>query len=184
MILFPSPTCRELNDTLIADHFCNFYGGHVERMDQGIANGDRAVEFLAEIVGSVILAIELKRRGNIVHRRDGCNDGLQIFDGVVECRGIDEGLEHRARLAMSESVIQLALPVAPPANQSANLSCPRIKRDQRHLRSRRRLAGLFPDCVTLGQQLIHLLHPSVNRSCGRALQARIESRIDAVALAL
>ena len=85
---------------------------------------------------------------------------------------------------MGESVIQLALAIAPPADQSANFSRPRIERDKRHLRPRRGLAGLFPDRITLGQQLIHLLHPIVNRSCGRALQTGIERRIDAVALAL
>jgi len=85
---------------------------------------------------------------------------------------------------MGESVIQLTLPIAPPANQGSNLSRPRIERDQRHLRSWHGLAGFLPDGVPLGQKLINLLHPTVNRSCGRALQIGIEGRIDAIALAL
>jgi hypothetical protein len=36
MMLFRADLPREFDDAPIADHFGNFYGSHVERMDQGM----------------------------------------------------------------------------------------------------------------------------------------------------
>src|ERR1700739_1149671 len=153
-------------------------------MDHRVTNGDGAVELLAEIVGRVFFSIKLKRCRNVVDRGDRRNNRLKIFDGVIECRGINEGLEDRPGLAMRESMVQLAFAVVASTDKGANLACSRIERDKRHLRSRHGLAGFFPGCIPPGQELINLLHPVINRSCSRALKTGIESRVDAVTLAL
>ena len=55
---------------------------------------------------------------------------------IVKRRGVNERLEHRARLAPRQNVIELALAVIAPADDGANLSRVRIEHDHGHLRLR------------------------------------------------
>ncbi len=46
-------------------------------MDQRVAHGDCAVKFLAVVIGRVLLAVEFKRGGHVIHGGDWRDDGLQ-----------------------------------------------------------------------------------------------------------
>src|ERR1700674_1836990 len=113
-------------------------------MDQRVADGDGAVEFLAKIVRSLILAVELESGGDIVHGGHGCYDRLHSLGGIVKCRGVNEGLENRAGLAAGQGVIELTFPVIGAADEGANCTGARVERDERYLWLRNRLAHFFP----------------------------------------
>src|ERR1700675_2770740 len=113
-------------------------------MDEGVADGDGAVEFLAKIVRSVILAVELESGGDIVHGGHGCYDRLHCLGGIVKCRGVNEGLENRAGLAARQGVIGLAFPGVASGDEGANFTGARVERDERYLWLRNRLAHFFP----------------------------------------
>src|SRR5882757_10584624 len=99
----------------------------------------------------------------IVNRCGRRDDRLHAINGIVERRGIDEGLEYRTWLAMRERVIELALSIIAAADDRLNLSRPRVKRDQGDLCLGDRLGTsllgklLTPLVVFLGQQQVHIL---------------------------
>src|SRR6202043_812155 len=123
---------------------CDLYSGHVERMNQGVPNGDRAVEIFAVVVGRVFFAIESERGGYVFHGSDRSYARLQSLGRVLERSGVYEGLEHRTRLTMSQCMIELAFAIAAAADQCSNLSCVGIEGYERHLHLRNGLSLFLP----------------------------------------
>jgi len=89
-----------LHDAAVADQFCDFYRGDVERVGEGFADRYATHEFRAEIIGRVFLTVEFEGGWLVVNGGCGSDDGLNAVDGVVEGRSIDERLEDGSGLAM------------------------------------------------------------------------------------
>ena len=172
-----------MHHAAVADELCHFHRGDVQRVRERVAHGNAAHEPFAIIVGRVWFAVEFERRGLVVDRGCRRDNRLHVIDGVVERRCIDKWLEDRARLAMSEGVIQLALSVIPSADDGFDFSAPRIECYEGHLRLGNRLIApllrqlLLPLVVSFGQQCIDVLHARFDRRHRRALQRRVQRRV-------
>ena len=131
---------RDLYYSPISDQLGYFHGGDVQRIRKRIAYRHMPHESFAVIVGRVLLVVEFKGRGLVIDGCRGCNHRLHAINGVVKSRRIYERLEHRPRLAVSQRMIQLALPVIPPADYGFDFAGPRINGYERNLYLRYGLA--------------------------------------------
>ena len=178
-----------MHHSTVADQFRDFDGRDVQRIRQSIPHRDAAHEFFPVVVRSVFLPVEFERSGLVIDGRSRRDDRLHSVNGIVQGRGINERFENRPRLAMRQSVIELAQPVIPPANHRLDLAVARIERYQRNLGLRDRVTASLlgqlslPLGVLLRQQRIHVLHPRVDRGGCSALQRGVKRGVNAKILA-
>src|ERR1700723_1741684 len=153
-------------------------------MDQSVAHRHRSVKFLAVIVRSVFLAVEIECSGNVLYGSNRRYHRLHALCGVLKRGGVYKWLERGTRLAMSQGMIQLAFAIIASANQGAYLPRARIHGNQRRLHLRNGLALLLPRGIALGQEFVYSEHPGLNRGASGALKLWIECGVDAIALRL
>src|SRR5437667_3722429 len=141
------------------------------------------------MVACVPFAVEFERRGLVVDGGRRREDGLHVVYGIVERRRIDKRFEDRARLAVRQGVIELALPVIPSADNSLDFPIPRVERDQRHLHLWNGFVTSFlgqlalPFVIPFRQQRVHVLHAGFDGRDRVALERRVERRVHAEVLA-
>ena len=89
---------RHVCDSRVAHQLSHFHRGHIERLGQCFAHRYFAVKFFTVIIGSVFLAIEIKRGRLIHYGRGWSNDRQHAVHRALECSGIHKRLERGTRL--------------------------------------------------------------------------------------
>lgn len=167
----------ERGDVFIAGHFGELDGGNIEGLGEGEAEGDRAVELLAEIVGRVFAVVIEERSRFVDDLGDGRDDGFASLEGGIEGGGVDEGLEGGAGLAAGEGAVELAGGVAATAHEGLDFGGVRIEANERDL-------GLGVFAAHLRQKRVDLLDADADGLDGVALEFHVEGGVNAVGVGL
>src|SRR5690348_4559328 len=180
-IIVETKLAGHIHDAAIANHLGYFHGGDVERIGEGVAQRDGAMETFAVVIRRVVLAFEFERGGLIhdgAHRSD-C--GLDTLQNIVKGCGVDEGLENGAGLTPGGDVVELAFPIVAAADRRKDVSGMRIDGKHGDL-GLSRMAFLFPLRILAGEQLIHVADSQRHRLNGGALELRIKRGVHAETL--